>query len=60
MKKGYQSPKAEKVAFQYTNSVVASSIVCKSGGDKHYIDTGKTNCHDNYWYDGDWKADNLG
>lgn len=59
MKKDYQSPKAEKVAFKYTESVVASVIVCKAGGVKYYVDTGKDPCHDNWTYGPDWKADNL-
>lgn len=31
MKKGYQSPKAEKITFQYSESVVASSGKCEGG-----------------------------
>ena len=38
MKKAYESPKAEKMAFEYSSTVVASSIIkCKN--ETHYTDS---------------------
>ena len=60
MKKQYVSPKAEKIKFEYTEAVVASSIICESGLKKVYKDTGKTNCEDTYLYTEQvWNGDNL-
>ncbi len=36
MKKSYESPKAEKMEFNYSEAVVASSITCKN--ETHYTD----------------------
>ena len=50
MKKAYETPKAEQMAFNYSENVVASS--CGSGIWKHYVDTepdpGKTTCSTRY------------
>ena len=61
MKKGYQSPKAEKINFQYAESVVASVSICKSGLTKVYTDTGIPNCATTYVRtEAVWNGDNLG
>ena len=61
MKKEYEAPKAEKMDFNYAETVVASgTIVCGSGLAKVYTNTGKINCEDTFvGYQDVWKADNL-
>ena len=61
MRKEYQVPKAEKMEFSYSETVVASgTIVCGSGYAKVYTDTGVPNCGTTFkGYEQVWKADNL-
>lgn len=61
MKKEYESPKVEKVEFNYDETVVASSLVCKSGLKKVYTDTGIVKCTTTFvGYEDEWIGDNLG
>ena len=62
MKKDYEAPKAEKMEFNYSEMVVASS--CNSGITKYYTDEGKkpdgTACDSRYVNDdGGHFGDNL-
>lgn len=60
MKKGYQSPKAEKIAFQYAESVVASSITCEGGVTVDYKE-GYKGCRDREVVSyNPWAGENLG
>ena len=60
MKKGYQSPKAEKIAFEYTESVVASSIKCMGGVTIKYVEL-VYGCKDRQQEVIDpWAGENLG
>ena len=61
MKNTYTAPKAEKMNFDYTENVSASSVICKSGLKKIYTDTGKEMCEDTFLGVIEvWNADNLG
>ena len=59
MKKEYNAPKAEKIEFSYTETVVAS-VACGSGLTTIYTARGRENCDDTYVGTKEvWKADNL-
>lgn len=50
MKKTYESPKAEKMIFDYSETVVASSTASCSGSWEHWVDkvptAGYDTCHE--------------
>ena len=59
MKKEYEFPKAEKVEFNYSEVVVASGVICKSGYTTKHEDTGVVHCNSHSWEEEEWNGDNL-
>lgn len=59
MKKGYQSPKVEKIEFQYAETVVASVKVCDSGYQNTYTQTGVEECGENFVSHVPWSNDKF-
>ncbi len=50
MKKGYESPKAEKIEFGYTDAIVASGTGCINGTYLTQYDTDSEKCLKNEEY----------
>lgn len=55
MKKVYESPKVEKLAFDYSEAVVASGSTCHYEGEHGF---GDSNCYDQTW-NGHWVGNNT-